>query len=48
MVPQFAPKATMNVYAIAFLPRVTFEVVPFNTALVLIRSIPPPDQPPRQ
>ena len=48
MVPQFAPKATMDVRAIAFLPSATFEVVLFNAAPVLIRSVSPPDQPPRQ
>jgi hypothetical protein len=48
MISQFAPKATVEAFAIAFLPRITFEVPLFSAARILIRSISPPDQPPRR
>ena len=48
MIPQVTPKATVDVYAISFLPSITYEVTPRHVTGVLIRSISPLEQPPRQ
>lgn len=47
MIPQFAPKATLNVPSVLFLPAVSYQVDLFDPGSTLIPFISHPEQPPR-
>ena len=47
VLPPFAPEAILTTYAIVFRPVTAHEVANFTMEPILIRSISPPDQPPR-
>ena len=47
VIPPFAPRATVNVHNLLFLPAITEEVYLFDLKPELIRFVSPPEQPPR-
>ena len=48
MIPQFTPNAAEVGYEISFLPSIANEVLLRNVTRLLIRSVSPPEEPPRQ
>jgi hypothetical protein len=47
LLPQLAPEAILMAHPILFHPAITLEGAAFSTGILRIRSISPPDQPPR-
>jgi hypothetical protein len=48
LLPQLFPEAVLIPHPILFQPAITLEGRAFSTETVRIRTISPPDQPPRQ
>jgi hypothetical protein len=47
LLPQLTPEAILMAQPILFQPAITLEGAAFSTGILRIRSISPPDQPPR-